>query len=194
MRRVLAGQANKFERQGVVAADQLQQLLYLRGDNAQGVLVLLLLQFVANLFQDADDALPLFGRHEQGLAGVVGEESGEHQLSMVVGDAATQLRVPQQFGVEEQRPALGMDFLARVGLAANLSRRHAHQGMLVERVAYLSVGKFLQFLVANEQGIDIVVVQRVAAVLQLVVVNHRDERVQFRCPDVAGVVVDGVYL
>jgi len=29
--------------------------------------------------------------------------------------------------------------------------------MLAERVAYLSVGKFLQFLVADEQGIDIVV-------------------------------------
>ena len=85
-------------------------------------------------------------------------------------------------------------FFARVGLAANLSRGHAHQRMLVERVAYLSVGKFLQFLVTDEQGVDIVVIQRVAAVLQLVVVNHRDERVQLRCPDVAGVVVDGVNL
>jgi len=118
--------------QGIVAADVLQHLLYLRGDDAQGVLVFVLLQFLAHLFQDADDALPLFGRHQQCLAGVVGEE-------VVVGDAAPQFRVPQQFGVEEQRPALGLDFLARVGLAANLSRCHAHQGMLVERVAYLSV-------------------------------------------------------
>ena len=101
------------------------------------------------------------------------------------------------------RASLVLYFLTRIGLAANLPRRHAHQRMLTERVAYLSVGKFLQFLVADEQGIDIVVIERVAAVLQLVVVNHRDERgaartcslaqQEFRRPDVAGVVVDRVY-
>ena len=70
-----------------------------------------------------------------------------------------------------------------------------------------------QYLVADEQGIDIVVlgrakrpkaVQRVATVIQLVVVYHRDERMPLElirlhqqelwCPDVSGVAVDVVYL
>ena len=117
-----------------------------------------------------------------------------HKFALDRVQTSNKFRVPQQFCVKEQRPALGLDFLARVGLAANLSRCHAHQGMLAERVAYLSIGKFLQFLIADEQGIVVVVVQRVAAVLQLVVVNHRDERMQLRCPDIAGVVVDRVNL
>lgn len=87
-----------------------------------------------------------------------------------------------------------MDFLAGVGLAANLSRGNTHQSVTVQVVAHQTVGQILQGFVTDEHAIDIVIVQRVATVLQLVVVNHRDERVQHWRPDVVGIVVDGVYL
>ena len=62
--------------------------------------------------------------------------------------------------------------------------------MAVQVVLQLPVRQILQLLVANEQGVDIVAVERVAAVLQLVVVNHRHERMQHGSSYVAGIVVD----
>ena len=48
--------------------------------------------------------------------------------------------------------------------------------------------------VGDEDAVHVVVVQRVAAVLQLVVVNHADERMQFLRPDIPCVVINAVYL
>jgi len=108
--------------------------------------------------------------------------------------AAPEVGVVEQGGVEEERPPLGVDFLARVCFAAELSGGYTHQGVAMEVVGGESVGEFLQGLVADEEAIDVVVVERVAAVLQLVVVNDRDEGVQFGGADVAGVVVDAMNL
>jgi hypothetical protein len=64
--------------------------------------------------------------------------------------------------------------------------------MAVEDVLKLSVRQVFKFLITNKHAIHIIVVERMAAVLQLVVVNHRDERMQHRSTDIAGIVVDVV--
>ena len=98
----------------------------------------------------------------------------------------------QQLGVEEQRPAFGLYFFAGIGLAANLSGRNTHQGVAVKVVGSQAVSEIPQGFVADEDAIDIVVVERMAAMLQLVVVDDRDERMQHGRTDVTGVVVDAV--
>jgi len=57
---------------------------------------------------------------------------------------------------------------------------------------WLSVRQIFQFLITDKHTIHIVVVERVATMLQLVVVYDRDERMQLRCTDVSGIVVDVV--
>ena len=167
----------------VIASYEFQHLFYLRGNDAEGVAILIMKQFFANLFQQSNDALPLFWCHQQSLARGIGEE-------VIVSQATAKLGVTQQFGVEEQCPAFGMDFLAHVGLATYLAWGYAHQGVAMQDVLKLSVRQILQFLVTDEHTIHVVVVERVAAMLQLVVVDDRDERMQFRCTDVSGIVVD----
>ena len=142
-------------------------------------------QLLAHLFQQIDDAQPLLVGHQQGLADTISKKG-------IVVYTTSQLRISQQLGVEEQCPALGVYLLALVDLAAYLPWCDAHQGMAVQVVLQLAVGQVLQFLVADEQGIDIIVIERVSAVLQLVVVYDRDERVQHWSPDVPGIVVDTV--
>ena len=90
-------------------------MFYLRGDNTQGVAVLIAKQLLADPVQQRNDALPLFWRHQKSLAGGIGEE-------MIISDATAKFGVAQQFGIEEQRPPLCVYFLARVGLSSNLAR------------------------------------------------------------------------
>jgi hypothetical protein len=96
----------------------------------------------------------------------------------------------QQFGVKQQCPSFGVYLLTRVSLAAYLSWCDAHQGVTAKVVGGEAVGEILQRLVADKDAIDIIVVEGVATVFQLVIVNHRDERMQLGRTDVSGVVVD----
>lgn len=100
----------------------------------------------------------------------------------------------QQLGVEEQRLSLGADFLPCVGLSTYLPRCDTHQCVLLQVVGGESVGQLLEQFVGDEHGIDIVVVERVPAVLQLIIVNNSDEPMQLGCTDVTDIVVDVVYL
>ena len=64
--------------------------------------------------------------------------------------------------------------------------------MTVQNVLKLSVRQVFQFLITDKHAIYIVVVERVVAMLQLVVMNDRDKRMQLRGTDIAGIVVDVV--
>ena len=77
----------------IIAGYELQHLLYLRGDDAEGMAVLIAKQFPANLIQQRYDALPLLKCQQQGLAGGIGEE-------MIVGHATAKFGVTQQFGIK----------------------------------------------------------------------------------------------
>jgi len=137
--------------------------------------------------EQVDQRLPLLVGHEQCLARVVGEIG-------VASHAAPQVGAPQKLGVEEQRPALGVNLLALVGLAAYLSRCHTHQRMPIEHILHLPIRQVLERLIGQEHAIHVIVVERVTAVLQLIVVDDRDERVQHRSTYIAGIVVDLMYL
>ena len=67
-------------------------------------------------------------------------------------------------------------FLTYVCLATYLSGGDTYQGMAVQNVLKLSVREVFQFFITDEHSIHIVVVERVATMLQLVVVNDRDKR------------------
>lgn len=170
----------------VESGDILQHQSNAMHQDMAGVLVVVG-SFAAYLLQQRDDGLPLTVGHVECFVDVIGEIG-------VGGHATFEVGSMQQLGIEEQRPALGLYLLACVGLAAYLSRGHAHQGVAVQVVGSQPIGEFLERFVADEHAEDVVVVERVAAVLQLVVMNHRDERMQLRRTDVACVVVDAVYL
>ncbi len=74
----------------------------------------------------------------------------------------------QNFRVEKQRPAFGLNLLASVSLATNLSGRNAHQSMAVKVVFGESIGEFFQSFIADKHAIDIVIIERMAAMFQLV--------------------------
>ena len=144
-------------------------------------------EFLADVLHQPHDDVPLLLGHEQGLVCVIGEKGvGMHALFEVA--------ALQEFGVEEQRPALRADFLAGIGLATYLAGGHTHQGMPVKVVLCEPVGQVLKRLIANENGIHVVIVERMPAMLQLVVMDDRDKRMQLRSPDVAGIVIDAMNL
>ena len=90
---------------------------------------------------------------------------------MIVGHATAKFGVAQQFGIEEQCPAFGMYLLSRISFAADLSWGYTHQRMALQDVLQLSVRQILQFLITDKHTIHIVVVKRMAAMFQLVVVD-----------------------
>ena len=149
------------------------------------LVVLAVLQFMADLLQEADDGLPLRLVGQQGLVRVVGKIG-------VLRHPFPEFGAVQQCGVEKQSPAFGLDFLACVALASDLSGRDAHDGVLVQVVAQQAVSEVFQKLIGNENAVDVVVVEAVAAMLQLVVVDDADQRMQLRRTDVTRIVVDAV--
>ena len=66
-----------------------------------------MLQLVADVVQAVEDRAPLLLREVERFAHLVGEEG-------VVADVAPQLRAAQQIGVEEERPAFGLEFHAPI--------------------------------------------------------------------------------
>ncbi len=143
------------------------------------------LQFLTDLFQKAYNDLSLRFVGKQGLVGVVRKIG-------VLRHPSSEFGASDQFGVEQQSPAFGLDFLACVALATDLSGRDAHDGVLVQVVAQQAVSEVFQKLIGNENAVDVVVVEAVAAMLQLVVVDDADQRMQLRRTDVTRIVVDAV--
>ena len=79
--------------------------------------------------------------------------------------------VTQKLGIEEQCSTFSMDFLTHIGLSTNLAWGYAHQRMAMQDVLKLSIRQIFQFFITDEHTIHIVIVERVATVLQLVVVD-----------------------
>ncbi len=118
------------------------------------VLVDGVLQFARDVLQAVDHYVPLLLREVQGLVGFVRKEG-------VSADVAPERRAADQVGVEQQRPAFGLENLAVILDADHLSRGRENERPFLVVVVVAPVAQVAAFDIFQEDAVEPVQTARV---------------------------------
>lgn len=149
----------------------IEQQLDVRDDQRPAVLVDGVLQFARDVLQAVDHDMPLLFREVQRLVGFVGEEG-------VAVDAASERRAADQVGVEQQRPAFGLENLAVILDADHLSRGRENERPFLVVVVVAPVAQVAAFDIFQEDAVEPVQAARVTHARAFRHVDDADQRVQ----------------